>query len=89
MKVHSATAPCARSRHVLFPVKTSNPDKVTCQYCRGEVRRADVKPCGTSAAYKRHYRHGEKPCEACRQANIRDTADRKAARARKRKALAA
>jgi hypothetical protein len=26
------------------------------------------KPCGTLAAYRRHYRHGEKPCESCRQA---------------------
>lgn len=25
------------------------------------------KPCGTEAAYKRHLRHREVPCEACRQ----------------------
>jgi len=31
----------------------------------------DVKPCGTLAAYRRHYRHGEQPCEACKKANAR------------------
>lgn len=28
-----------------------------------------LKPCGTLAAYRRHGRHGEKPCQPCRQAN--------------------
>jgi hypothetical protein len=46
----------------------------------------DMKPCGTSAAYRRHTRHSERVDEACRQANVRDTADRKA---RKRQELAA
>lgn len=32
---------------------------------------ADTRPCGTPAAYRRHQRHGEKPCEACRQAHAR------------------
>ena len=27
----------------------------------------DLKPHGTTAAARRHYRRGEKPCEACRQ----------------------
>lgn len=26
------------------------------------------QPCGTVAAYHRHHRHGEKPCQACRDA---------------------
>ncbi len=26
---------------------------------------ARPKPCGTPAAYQRHHRHGEEPCEAC------------------------
>jgi len=34
-----------------------------------------LKPCGTLAAYKRHLRMGEKPCDACTSAN---TATRKA-----------
>ena len=28
----------------------------------------NLEPCGTLAAYRRHSRSGEKPCEACRQA---------------------
>ena len=39
-------------------------------------RWADVRPHGTLAAYRRHYRHGEQPCEDCRQANARASADR-------------
>jgi hypothetical protein len=38
------------------------------------VRR--VKPCGTTAAYRRHYRHGGKPCESCKKANAIVRADR-------------
>jgi hypothetical protein len=38
-------------------------------------RWADVQPCGTVAAYRRHYRHGEKPCWSCRQARSRWAAD--------------
>lgn len=26
-------------------------------------------PCGTDAAYLRHYRHGETPCDACKAAH--------------------
>jgi hypothetical protein len=33
------------------------------------------EPCGTVAAYRRHYRHGEKPCRSCRQAEARYRAD--------------
>lgn len=29
----------------------------------------DLKPCGTVAAYRRHQRHGEEPCEACKKAH--------------------
>jgi hypothetical protein len=35
-----------------------------------------LKPHGTIAAYRRHYRLGEKPCEPCRQAESRRHADR-------------
>jgi hypothetical protein len=28
-----------------------------------------VQPCGTKAAYNRHKKYGEEPCDACRQAN--------------------
>jgi hypothetical protein len=29
---------------------------------------AILMPCGTPAAFRRHKRHGEEPCEACREA---------------------
>ena len=29
---------------------------------------ADVQPCGTRAAYRRHLRHGEPACAACLEA---------------------
>lgn len=28
----------------------------------------DPAPCGTYAAYRRHKRRGEQPCDACREA---------------------
>jgi len=34
----------------------------------GKVGRTATQPCGTNAAYKRHQRHGEPPCAACRAA---------------------
>lgn len=46
------------------------PGEVTCRQCLGRYSRwADVRPCGTLAAYRRHYRHGEQPCRQCRQAD--------------------
>jgi hypothetical protein len=30
--------------------------------------RPPSRPCGTLSARKRHYRHKEKPCRACKQA---------------------
>lgn len=36
-------------------------------------RRGRVLPCGTNAAYKRHYYKGEEPCGPCREANARRT----------------
>jgi hypothetical protein len=41
-----------------------------------------TQPCGTPAAYTRHLRHGETPCEPCRKAN----AERHKALYRQRKA---
>jgi hypothetical protein len=32
------------------------------------MRWPQVKPCGTEAAYRRHLRHREVPCEPCRLA---------------------
>ena len=44
--------------------------------------RGDLEPCGTLAAYRRHSRRGEKPCEACRIAANRDKAAREQQKAR-------
>ena len=38
-------------------------------------------PCGTVAAYRRHLRHGEKPCRECSEANNREGRERRAKRA--------
>ena len=46
----------------------------------------DLRPHGTTAAYKRHYRRGEQPCEACRQAQSRYNERRNAKRAAQREA---
>lgn len=35
-----------------------------------------LKPHGTAAACRRHYRRGEPPCEPCRQAEARRALDR-------------
>lgn len=54
---------------------------------RAEAKRRGLKlstdrqlePCGTLAAYRRHYRDGEQPCEACIRANARRKKPRGAA----------
>lgn len=35
------------------------------------------EPCGTMAAARRHYRNGEKPCDACREAELQYQRERK------------
>lgn len=35
----------------------------------GASGQAKLKPCGSRAAYQRHLRRGEEPCDACRLAN--------------------
>ena len=34
----------------------------------GRAGRPVTAPCGTQAAYKRHQRNGEEPCDPCRAA---------------------
>lgn len=34
----------------------------------------ELKPCGTPAAWRRHKRHGEEPCAACREAHSAEVA---------------
>lgn len=40
------------------------------------TRWADVQPCGTPAAARRHQRRGEPPCPSCLQAEARRWDDR-------------
>jgi hypothetical protein len=45
----------------------------------------ELKPCGTAAAFTRHRRHGETPCDACREARrIYGTARKRAKGSRPR-----
>lgn len=44
------------------------------------MQRRVLEPCGTTAAAARHYAAGEKPCEACRQANREYQRSRRASR---------
>lgn len=49
-------------------------------------RRMPTRPCGTSAAYRRHLRHGEKACDACVAASRADSKvsnDKRAAKKRR------
>ena len=46
----------------------------------GTNRGAQLQPCGTSAAYQRHRRAGEQPCQPCQQARAADLAARNAAK---------
>jgi hypothetical protein len=44
----------------------------------------NLEPCGTPAAFRRHERKGETPCQLCREAHNRDNRfHMRAARARK------
>ena len=43
--------------------------------------RWNLEPCGTLAAYRRHSRRGEKPCEACRETRNADSQARRRAAA--------
>ena len=43
--------------------------------------RWNLEPCGTLAAYRRHSRRGEKPCEACRETRNADSQARRRAKA--------
>jgi hypothetical protein len=39
-----------------------------------------LKPCGTRAAYERHRKHSEKPCDACMKAAATHTAAKRESR---------
>ncbi|WP_199550273.1 WhiB family transcriptional regulator [Streptomyces sp. N35] len=46
-------------------------------YPRGSKTLGELRPCGTPAAYRRHLRAGEEPCERCREAELRRQAQRR------------
>ena len=48
------------------------------KWFRAYTPRAGLRPHGTIAAYRRHYRHGEKVCEACLREHMRRKSERKA-----------
>ena len=52
---------------------TANADRQRAYRARNGARTGQpgpkpVRPCGTLAAHRRHVRHGEAPCAACRAA---------------------
>lgn len=75
---------CGRAGQVAL---TGDPAAATCGRCRGMLdgtfgtgrRRPGVRPHGTLAAVRRHYRHGERnlrdACPPCWQAQSRANAD--------------
>jgi hypothetical protein len=48
----------------------------------GDVVSRQLKPCGTEAAYQRHVKRDEQPCDPCQQART----DAQTARSRRRRA---
>lgn len=68
--------PACGAPGAVSPAITADTSAVDCVRCNGGGWTwPDVRPHGTVAAYRRHYRHGEEPCESCRQAKARAQAD--------------
>jgi hypothetical protein len=94
IKVHLDQDGRARCGHPQAREVTADRGQVTCGTCAAlldgtqvlQVNRpsgyqwADVKPCGTAAAYRRHLRRNGKPvrCETCLQAERRKYQDSQA-----------
>lgn len=93
-KVHSGRDGRARCGHPQAREVTADRGQVTCATCAALLdgthplqfvqpsgyEWADVKPCGTAAAYRRHLRRQGKPvrCESCLQAERRKYQDSRA-----------
>lgn len=68
---------CGNSPKTGAPRLVTDLALVTCKAC---IRKADLKPCGTRAAYNRHLANGEPVDAACREAGLADSHARYAAR---------
>jgi hypothetical protein len=85
-----AAAPrlCVGCAVPLVPHGRQPPPGWRVHHARGMCRRCqpralggwDLKPCGTPAAYKRHWRRSEPPCVACVAAHRRERAEYRARR---------
>lgn len=67
--------------------KVVNPPKVRVEAPKPKVKRAkrerktysqSLAPCGTTAAFDRHRRKNEAPCEPCKEAKRKESAERRA-----------
>lgn len=64
------TAACGAPNAARAVEVTADPGAVDCGRCNRWTWN-DVRPHGTLAACRRHYRHGEQPCGSSRQAQSR------------------
>jgi hypothetical protein len=64
-----AALPVGRQRQLLVIADALDALGVATELGTTAGPRAPVRPCGTWAAYKRHHRWGEAPCEACKEAS--------------------
>lgn len=80
---------CRNGLHEMTEANTLGPGygHHRCRACyrARTLRPQELKPCGTPAAYQRHRINGERPCDACREA---DNAHRRARAAARREGAA-
>jgi hypothetical protein len=73
---------CANCGAPLSPTQVSSCSPACSSALAGRApKTVELRPCGTSAAIRRHYRRGEPLDQTCRQAQARIAADRAARRA--------
>jgi hypothetical protein len=85
--VHLDTGGRPRCGHPRASRLTAEEAEVTCGACLHRMRGGNtlgfrhpdwqLRPHGTAAAARRHYRRGERPCESCRQYEARRNAGRR------------
>lgn len=74
-----------RAAYMALRRRDEEPDlRKACGRLASERQRlGGLQPCGTIAAYRRHFKHGEEPCDACVEA--RRVSDEKAKETRRRR----